>query len=110
MFSADNLLKNFETEERKEEEEEEEIFFSLFLYFSFFSLPLLAHLIKWTECCDLLYLSPTGCSSYLKKKKTLEKSVWMHSYARLYEDQKKNEKEWTITDAGNTQHFANHKN
>lgn len=34
----------------------------------------------------------------------------MHSYARLYEDQKKKEKEWTITDAGNTQHFANHKN
>lgn len=74
MFSADNLLKNFETEERKEEEEEEEIFLSLFLYFFlFFSLPLLAHLIKWTECCDLLYLSPTGCSSYFKKEKILEK-------------------------------------
>lgn len=43
------------------------------IFFLFLSLPLLTHSIKWTECCDLFYLSPTGCSSYLKKKTKLGK-------------------------------------
>lgn len=68
MFSADNLLNNFEIERQKErrrgggeragggegEGEEEETALSPSLHFLFFSPPLVALVIKCTECCDLL--------------------------------------------------------
>lgn len=41
-----------------------------------FSLPLVTHLIKWTGCSDLLYLSPAGWSSYLKTKGKKRKRTW----------------------------------
>lgn len=66
------------------------------IFFLFLSLPLLTHSIKWTECCDLLSLSPTGCSSYLKKKKQTWKNkyecIHMHVYMRLKRKKRKNER------------------
>lgn len=84
------------------------------LYFCifFFSFPFL-YLLTWLSeqsavICSIYHL--LAARVILKKKKTWKNKyecIHMHVYMRI---KRKKEKEWTITNAGNTQHFANHKN
>lgn len=75
MFSADNLLNNFEIEKEKEGRRggkekgrgrgvggARNILLSIFALF-FFSPPLVTRVIKCPECGDLLHLSSAGCSN-----------------------------------------------